>query len=132
MSISNRPLEARDLSEIPNADFYTGRNRESFVYEDSQGVAGVLRYTKTLRICGDFSESANEDLTRKSRLVKKAIADSIERAKAAGFTEIIFEIDSPTMAKFCEALGFEKSAEYKLAVSPVTAVTPAAKEETNV
>ena|ERR1035437_8991057 len=117
--ITSRPLEQADLDmlqraldhdEFEHADVsaYTKNTAYSEVYEDEVGPIGVLRYTKTLRLMTVWCD--NKDRVRNAASVIKAINDAVAKAKASGFTDIIFNTQSPTLAKFCiTKLGFEES-----------------------
>jgi hypothetical protein len=101
---------ALDKSLHPNqkAEHYVGDNKYCEVYEDEIGPIGILRYTKTLRLCATWVN--NEDRQRNAASIIQAIADATEKAKANGFTEVIFQSDSPAYAKFCiDKLGFVES-----------------------
>lgn len=126
----NRPLEVTDLDMLQKAmdvnkfhpgqkaESYAGKHMQSFVYEDDTGPIGVLQCTKTLRLRTIWCN--NDDHARNGPSVMQAIADSVKRAEASGFTEIIFQTDSPLLANFCtKKLGFEESrGEYRLEVTP--------------
>ena len=117
--ITSRPLEAKDFDMLSKAleqdeyehDYaldYVRDNTQAEVYEDEQGPIGVLRYSKTLRLTTVWCD--NSDRVRNGASVIQAIADAVDKAKASGFTDIIFNTQSPTLAKFCiDKLGFEES-----------------------
>lgn len=99
-------------------EWYMGPNMFSVVYEDEKGPVGVLRYTKTLRLCTVWVD--NDDRLRNAASIMQAIEESVKLAQADGFTEIIFNTNSPQLANFCTSkLGFEESrGEYRLFVEP--------------
>jgi hypothetical protein len=117
--ITSRPLEHKDLDMLQRAldqdqyehadkEAYTQNGAYSEVYEDEQGPIGVLRYTKTLRLLTVWCD--NKDRIRNGASVIQAITDAVTKAKESGFTDIIFNTQSPTLAKFCvDKLGFEES-----------------------
>jgi hypothetical protein len=117
--ITSRPLEQEDLGmlkraldqdtyEHADAAQYTQDGAYSEVYEDEQGPIGVLRYTKTLRLLTVWCD--NKDRVRNAASITQAITDAVAKAKASGFTDIIFNTQSPTLAKFCiDKLGFDES-----------------------
>lgn len=117
--VTSRPLEAADLDMLQKAldhdeyehagtADYTQNGAYSEVYEDEQGPIGVLRYTKTLRLVTVWCD--NHDRVRNAASTIQAITDAVSKAKASGFTDIIFNTQSPTLAKFCvNQLGFEES-----------------------
>lgn len=123
--ITNRPLAGTDVPMLQKAldnnefhpgqkaEWYTGPNMYSTVYEDEQGPIGILRYTKTLRLCTVWVDNA--DHTRNGASIMQAIEDSVKLAEADGFTEIIFKTNSKLLAHFCVSkLGFEESqGEYR-------------------
>jgi hypothetical protein len=109
--------KALDQDEYEHADVsqYTMDSAYSEVYEDENGPIGVLRCTKVLRMVCVWT--CNEDKKRNALGTIEAVKNVVERAKANGFREIIFHTDSPTLAKFCQKLGFnESSGEYVLHV----------------
>lgn len=117
--ITSRPLELLDLDMLQRAldqdnyehaevKNYTMDKAASYVYEDEKGPIGVLRYTKTLRLVTVWCD--NKDRVRNAASIIKAISDAVAKAKASGFTDIIFNTQSPLLAKFCcERLGFEEN-----------------------
>lgn len=118
--ISSRPLLGTDIPMVQaaldadtefhpgqTADLYAGPDMYSVVYEDEQGPIGVLRYTKVLRLCTVWCN--NKDRLRNGASIMQAIGDSVEMAKKNGYTEIVFETNSPLLERFCTTkLGFEK------------------------
>lgn len=117
--ITNRPLEFLDLPLLQRAldqdtfehastADYTQDGAYSEVYEDEVGPIGVLRYTKTLRLMTVWVD--NNDKERNAASVIQAISDAVVKAKASGFSEIVFNTQSPTLAAFCtHKLGFQES-----------------------
>ena len=117
--MTNRPLTQDDLPMLQMAldksphqdqrvEHYVGENKYCEIYEDESGPIGILRYTKTLRLCAAWVN--NEDRARNAASIIQAIEDAVVKAKANGFTEIVFQSDSPTYAKFCiDKLGFQES-----------------------
>lgn len=117
--ITNRPLELLDIPMLQRAldqdpyehgetSDYTRDGTYSVVYEDDDGPIGVLRYTKTLRLFCTWCK--NDDSRKNAAVTIQAIKDSVEKARSSGFTEIVFNTESPKLAKFCqEVLGFEES-----------------------
>ena len=117
--VNSRPLTEEDLPILQSAldksphpdqrvEHYIGDNKYCEVYEDESGPIGVLRYTKTLRLCATWVN--NEDRARNAQSIIQAVEDAIGKAKANGFTEIAFQSDSPSYAKFCtDKLGFLES-----------------------
>lgn len=118
--ITKRPLIDADLLALQKsldeskfhsglkANLFSGPHTESFVYEDEQGPIGVLRYSKTLRLCTSWFNE--KDRVRNGASIFQAIKDSVELAKKNGFTDIIFDTESLLLEKFCiDKLGFEKA-----------------------
>jgi len=116
--IISRPLEPNDFDmlkrsldadeyEHASPDQYAQKGSSSEVYEDDAGPICILRYTKTLRIVAVWCN--NSDKLRNAKSAFKAFADTVSKAKANGYSDIIFNTESPTLAKFCVKLGFEKS-----------------------
>ena len=116
--VTSRPLEVSDLPMLQtaldqdqyehlDAKNYTMDNSFSEVYEDKNGPVGVLRCTKTIRMVSVWCDNKNK--RRNAAVTIKAVQNVIERAKAAGFLNIIFETDNEELASFCEKLGFRKA-----------------------
>jgi len=130
VTMISRPLGVADLPMLQRAldqDEYEHLETKNFtmdyafsvVYEDEQGPIGVLRYTKDdgrLRLVTVWCD--NNDRRRNGRSVIVAIADTVQRARASGYKDIVFATKSPSLAKFCiDRLGFEeKKGEYVLHV----------------
>lgn len=116
--MTSRPLEVKDIPMLKQAlandrfehassEYYTMDGAHSVVYENSGGPVGVLRYSKTLRLVAVFNDNDNPS---NARTVLKMVRDAVGKAKAAGFTEIIFNTQSETLANFCiQKLGFNES-----------------------
>ena len=117
--ITSRPIEHADLPMLQRAldqdqfehastAHYTMDGAYSEVYEDEVGPIGVLRYTKTLRLMTVWCDS--KDRVRNGASVIQAISDAMVKAKKSGFTEIVYNTESPLLAKFCvDKLGFAES-----------------------
>lgn len=116
--ITSRPLELLDLPMLQRAldqdsyehasvPDYTRDGAFTKVYEDEEGPIGILRYTKTLRLVTVWCK--NDDRVRNASSVIQAIEDSVALAKTHGYTEIVFNTESPTLARFCTRLGFQES-----------------------
>jgi hypothetical protein len=117
--VNSRPLIEDDLPTLQSAlensphpdqkvEHYVGDNKYCEIYSDESGPIGILRYTKTLRLCATWVN--NEDRARNAASIIQAVEDAIAKAKANGFSEIIFQTDSPSYAKFCvDKLGFLES-----------------------
>ena len=125
--MTSRPLESRDFpmlqqaldrDKFPHSDagYYTLNGSYSEVYEDSSGPVGVLRYSKALRLVAVFND--NDKSLQNAKTVIKMVTDAVNRAKSNGFTEVIFNTQSETLANFCtQKLGFfESKGEYVRAV----------------
>ena len=121
--VTSRPLELLDFPMLQRAldqytyehatsPEYTQDNVYSEVYEDEEGPIGVLRYSKTLRLVCVWCH--NDDKKRNAAATIQSIKDAVAKAKASGYTEIIFNTESPTFANFCvNVLGFkENKGEY--------------------
>jgi len=97
----------QDTYEHANTNDYIKSGGFSEVYEGEKGPICVLRYSKTLRIMAVWCK--NEDRRRNAVATIQATKDAISRAKESGFTDIIFETESPSLADFCEQLGFKRA-----------------------
>ena len=114
--MTSRPLGVSDLPMLQRAldqDEYehlgtknfTMDNSFSEVYEDEKGPIGVLRCTKTIRMVCVWCD--NDARNRNAASVVQAVSEVVRRARAAGFTDIIFETESPNLKRFCEIMGFK-------------------------
>jgi hypothetical protein len=116
--VTSRPLIEEDLpmlqTALDNNKFHPGQKVDAFiaqnmyseVYSDDQGPIGILRYTKSLRLVTCWLD--NDDRERNAASVIQAISDAKEKAKANGFTEILFSTNSVKLKAFCETLGFKE------------------------
>jgi hypothetical protein len=101
-------LDANEIHPGQKAEYYTNDKGYTEVYEDEFGPIGFLRYSKSLRLNTVWCD--NGDRKRNGASIIQAISDAVEKAKSAGFTEIIFQTDTPALARFCtERLGFTES-----------------------
>ena len=116
--ITHRPLGVSDLPMLQKAldqdtfehagiPQYTMDNAYSEVYEDEAGPIGVLRCTKTLRMVSVWCD--NSDKKRNATSTIAAVKAVVERAKASGFVDVIFETDNEGLSVFCRTLGFVPS-----------------------
>lgn len=118
--INRRPMAGTDLPVLqaaldqntfhPNqkTEYYTGKKMYTEIYSDEQGPIGFLRYTKSLRLCTVWCD--NGDRVRNGASIMQAIKNSVNIALADGFTEILFETNSPLLEKFCTSkLGFDRA-----------------------
>jgi hypothetical protein len=123
--ITDRPLTVDDKPMLQaaldqntfhpggKAEWFYGKKKFSVVYVDEQGPIGVLRYTKTLRLVAVWCD--NDDHSRNGAAIMQGMKDAVKAAQDDGFTEIIFQTNSPLLANFCtNMLGFEESpGEYR-------------------
>jgi hypothetical protein len=117
--ITSRPITPEDIEILQKAldqnDFHPDQKTEYYtnvgvtdVYENEQGPIGFLRYTKALRLCTVWT--SNADRERNAASIIQAIFDAVQKARANGYSEIIFETTSPKLSQFCaDRLGFEKA-----------------------
>ena len=125
--MTSRPLNSSDIpmleqalvaDEFPHSSsrYYMEDKSYSEVYENDNGPVGVLRYSKALRLVAVFRD--NSPSVQNAKTVIKMITDAVKRAKDSGFSEIIFNTQSPALAKFCvDKLNFvESKGEYVRAV----------------
>jgi len=88
--------------------WYVAPGRYAEVYEHEGSPVGVISYSKSLRLRSIWCDVDDRETNAKS--IIQAIEDAVQKARAAGFTEIIFQTDNPALAKFCTSkLGFEES-----------------------
>jgi hypothetical protein len=121
--ITSRPLQPEDTETLQKAldqnEFHPGQKTEYYtnvgvtdVYEDSQGPIGFLRYTKTLRLCTVWVD--NNDRQRNGASVIQAIKDAVEKAKANGYSDILFSTNSAKLKAFSETLGFTEDTDHNM------------------
>jgi hypothetical protein len=121
--ITSRPLQPEDTETLQKAldqnEFHQGQKTEYYtnvgvtdVYEDSQGPIGFLRYTKTLRLCTVWVD--NNDRQRNAASVIQAIKDAVEKAKANGYSDILFSTNSAKLKAFSETLGFTEDTDHNM------------------
>jgi hypothetical protein len=115
--ITHRPLAKEDIPMLQvaldtsvahvgqKAEAYTGENMQSDIYEDSTGPIVCVCYTKSLRLCTAWY--SEDDLRRNAVAILRGMQETIQRAKASGFTEILFDTESEKMRKFMSHLGFK-------------------------
>ena len=119
--ITHRPLAKEDIPILQAAldgnefhldqktEHYTGPDMYSVVYEDSKGPIGIVRYTKAttngLRLCAVWCD--NSESRRNAIATLYAIRDTVELARAHGYTEIVFDSTVERLRKFMGLLGFK-------------------------
>lgn len=78
------------------------------VYEDSKGPIMFVRGTKALRL--DIQFLNNEDKRRNALVMGREFKEFAQRARMAGFTEVVFNTSSPQLKEFCtKVLGFTEA-----------------------
>lgn len=126
--MTSRRIEASDeqlLRESLERDSYhAGTTPEFFyadgsvcnVYEDDKGPVLFLRGAKALRLDIQFVD--NNDFERNRQIMLQGFPGFVEKAKAAGFSELIFYSNSPLLIRFCkQQFGFrEVDGELRLLV----------------
>jgi len=121
--ITSRPITSEDTEMLQKAldqnEFHPGQKTEYYtnvgvtdVYQDEQGTIGFLRYTKTLRLCTVWVN--NDDRQRNAASVIQAISDAVSKAKASGYSDILFSTNSPKLKAFSETLGFKEDTEHNM------------------
>jgi hypothetical protein len=76
------------------------------VYSDEKGPVLFVRASKTLRLFVQFSE----DKERNGKALIETLPLMVEKAKASGYTELIFSTTNPALSRFCcKHLGFTQS-----------------------
>ena len=68
------------------------------VVEDDRGPVGFVRYTKTLRVSCVWCDADNA--MRNARALVLFFRDTVDQARANGFTEIVTQTKHPKLAKF--------------------------------
>lgn len=118
--IKDRWLEADDLPllslslakdehhKTTEPEFFTQSGCVTKVYEDEQGPMMFVRGTKALRLDIQFME--NNDVRRNVKALRYLGEQLPKLAKENGFTELIFNTNSPLLAKLCtKHFGFVES-----------------------
>ena len=77
----------------------SGEHAERFMLEDSSGPRLAFRISKALRVDIQFGE---EDRIRTARALVEGFAWLLERARKAGFSEVIFESKAKPLVSFCK------------------------------
>lgn len=86
-------------------DFFYAPGSVCNVYEDEQGPVLFCRGSKALRL--DIQFVNNRDFRRNRDVLINGFPNMMEKARANGFTEIIFCSNSPLLVRFCKhTLGF--------------------------
>ena len=116
--MTNRPLVASDFQMLQKAldqdtydhdspMAYVEEGTGSQVYEDEQSPIAIFRYSMALRISAVWCD--NFDRVRNKEVAIRFFNDALAEAKAHHFKEIVFNTQSPTLAKFCiDQFGFEE------------------------
>lgn len=117
--ITDRLMEESDLSllelSLSQDKFHTETTPEFFqqpgtvtkVYEDEHGPILFVRGSSVLRL--DIQYVANEDVERNKAAMLEGFPPFAARAKANGYTEIVFQTGNLLLARFCRNnFGFEK------------------------
>lgn len=95
------------------AEFFYAPGSVCNVYEDETGPIMFVRGTKALRVDIQFTD--NNDFERNKKALSEAFGPFAAKAKAAGFTELVFFSESPLLMFFCKReFGFEEvSGEFR-------------------
>jgi hypothetical protein len=110
MEASDAPLLARSLANDEHhrstpPEFFTAPGTICKVYEDELGPICFVRGTKALRL--DIQYVDNADKKRNMTAMLEGFDRLAKNAASHGFTEIIFQTNSPLLRKFCvKAFGF--------------------------
>ena len=115
--VTDRFLETRDLPllalSLAKDEIHKGTEPEFFtqpgtvckVYEDEIGPICFVRGTKALRL--DIQYVSNDDTKRNMKAMLGGFDKLADKARENGFTEIVFQSNSPLLKKFCiKAFGF--------------------------
>lgn len=117
--ITDRFMEDSDLPlldlSLSQDKFHTGTTPEFFqapgtvtkVYEDQHGPVLFVRGSSVLRL--DIQYVLNEDIERNKAAMLEGFPPFAAKAKANGYSEIVFQTNNPFLARFCKQnFGFEK------------------------
>jgi hypothetical protein len=84
--------------ETTTPDFFYDRRSFCDVYEDENKPVMFVRASKTLRLDIQFCDNGDK---LKNMAALHELESITERAKAAGFTELVFCSDSPLLRAYC-------------------------------
>jgi hypothetical protein len=118
--ITSRPINESDFPRMEQEirsdachkewlkpSFFTAPNTLSTVYSDEDGEILFTRLSSCLRIHVQFCDVSKQKI---ARCLVTQFSDIVKRAKASGYSQIIFDTESPSLAKFCQRyLGFTES-----------------------
>lgn len=106
-------LAADESHKGTKPEFFTEIGSVCNVYEDEQGQVFFVRGAKALRL--DIQYVSNGDAKRNMAGMLEGFPGLVEKARANGFTEIIFQTNNDFLKKFCEKrLGFEAVSGHEL------------------
>jgi hypothetical protein len=90
------------------AEFFNQYGTVTKVYEDDNGPVLFVRGAKALRL--DIQYVDNDDHERNKAAMLAGFDGLVEKAKANGFTEIVFNTNSRALKIFCKReFGFKES-----------------------
>lgn len=99
------PLLAESLSKdayhtTTKPEFFFQPGTVCTVYEDEKGPVMFVRGTKALRIDIQFVD--NDDTERNAAVMLGEFQKFAEQIKQSGFTELVFDTNSPALKVFCK------------------------------
>lgn len=92
-------------------EFYSDPKARTVIYEQEAGPVFAVRYSSALRVDIEFNPEASREDIRAT--FQEGFPDVVRQAREQGFSELIFESESPKLIAFCETLGYEKSPSYR-------------------
>jgi hypothetical protein len=118
--ITSRPINKSDFPRMEQeirsdachkewlkSAFFVAPNTQSIVFEDEETVIMFARLSSVLRLHVQFCDVSKQKI---ARCLVTQFSDIVKRAKANGYSQIIFDTESPALAKFCQRyLGFTAS-----------------------
>lgn len=106
-SLLKESLERDVYHTTTTPEFFTEEGTLTKVYELDSTPVLFARASKSLRLDLQFVD--NNDARKNIKVMLEGFPEIIERARANGFREVIFNTSSELLEKFCrERLGFTK------------------------
>lgn len=97
LEISVSKDEYHSATTLP--EFFYDERALCNVYEDENGPVMFVRGTNALRVDIQFID--NYDRERNAKVMLEGFADFANKARNAGYTELIFNTDNPALKVFC-------------------------------
>lgn len=93
-------LERDEFHQDTTPAFFRAPGTVCDVYSDELGPVLFVRNAKSLRVDIQFVD--NEDRARNAKVLLNQFEIFTERARASGYTELVFCTNSPMLKEFCK------------------------------